>query len=389
MPRKKKEQKEKYIKIRISPNTGLTTYQVFIEPSVRSTDERYTASFAEKDYGSKDEAFAAARRDRDRALKQIDMNGSIAKARKKTISECFNEMIEYRAFDKSTKKMYKRTFNHVYKDEVGAISIIEANITHIRKCVAAHENNGQSRIDTIENVMRQTFDYAYRANYIESNPYDRFYEKVKSKKLEVPKDQELNYEEVQIILKHLENTSNRPKDDFKNRLIKHMIILIHETGIRPSEALALKKGHFDFEAKRFKLYTSLDSVRSDDGSFNIKTTKSKAGERIMPMSDLLVKTMKELFEFQPSEFLFADYFGKLCSVNDISSKIGYISKKYDIGFNMYKLRHNFATDLISNNVDPRTIVELMGHKHLNMSIYYARSNDELKHKAIGNLKSLN
>lgn len=45
---------------------------------------------------------------------------------------------------------------------------------------------------------------------------------------------------------------------------------------------------------------------------------------------------------------------------------------------MYKLRHQFSTDLIMQNNDPRTIMELMGHNNTCMTISYARSNDDKK-----------
>ena len=50
----------------------------------------------------------------------------------------------------------------------------------------------------------------------------------------------------------------------------------------------------------------------------------------------------------------------------------------------YMLRHQFSTDLLTNNVDIRTVQELMGHTSGSMSLEYARSNPELMKKAIKN-----
>ncbi|WP_442879281.1 tyrosine-type recombinase/integrase [Anaerorhabdus sp.] len=48
----------------------------------------------------------------------------------------------------------------------------------------------------------------------------------------------------------------------------------------------------------------------------------------------------------------------------------------------YQLRHLFGTDLITNNVDGRTIQELMGHASYSMSVSYARSSKERKKDAL-------
>ena len=53
---------------------------------------------------------------------------------------------------------------------------------------------------------------------------------------------------------------------------------------------------------------------------------------------------------------------------------------------MYQLRHQFSTDLITNHVDVRTVMELMGHNNTNMTVEYARSSDDLKAEALKNRK---
>ena len=54
----------------------------------------------------------------------------------------------------------------------------------------------------------------------------------------------------------------------------------------------------------------------------------------------------------------------------------------DLEFNLYRLRHNMATSLVTQQIDSRTTMEILGHAHYDMSLYYAVSNRELKEKAI-------
>ena len=53
---------------------------------------------------------------------------------------------------------------------------------------------------------------------------------------------------------------------------------------------------------------------------------------------------------------------------------------------LHSTRHSFATDLIRNNADPKTVQALMGHKTLDMTMrVYAKVNSSQKHDAIGKL----
>lgn len=59
------------------------------------------------------------------------------------------------------------------------------------------------------------------------------------------------------------------------------------------------------------------------------------------------------------------------------------SKSLGIDFHLYMLRHNVASKLITANVDPRTVMEILGHSTPVTTIgTYARSDDDLKRNAI-------
>lgn len=54
-------------------------------------------------------------------------------------------------------------------------------------------------------------------------------------------------------------------------------------------------------------------------------------------------------------------------------------------YSCHKLRHTFATELISNNVDIKTIQELLGHVNINTTQIYVHSNDSRKQNAVNSL----
>lgn len=68
---------------------------------------------------------------------------------------------------------------------------------------------------------------------------------------------------------------------------------------------------------------------------------------------------------------------------DISTAFNSAVKRAGIqDFTFHDLRHTFASRLVMRGVDLTTVKELMGHKHINMTLRYAHLSPGHKHSAI-------
>lgn len=143
-----------------------------------------------------------------------------------------------------------------------------------------------------------------------------------------------------------------------------LITLVYCCGLRISEALSLKI--------------------SDIGE--VITIKGKGGkERSIPLVDVVRKAIKELKEVCPyitdeSSFIFVNQHGKQLGRTHAAA----IIKKLSVLLGLpdytcfHAIRHSFATHLIENNADIRTVQELLGHSSLSTTQIYTKvSNKQL------------
>ena len=139
------------------------------------------------------------------------------------------------------------------------------------------------------------------------------------------------------------------------------------TGMRKGEILALQWKDIDFE-KNYIYVTK--SVAHDGDTPVIKTPKTEAGNRIVP---LLAPLREELLKRdRPKD----DYI-----ISD-DGKTPLTNRRYITMYNKYQnetgitatahmLRHSFATIAFESDLDPKSVQEILGHKQLSttMDIY--------------------
>ncbi|ETW94412.1 MAG: integrase [Candidatus Entotheonella gemina] len=151
----------------------------------------------------------------------------------------------------------------------------------------------------------------------------------------------------------------------KPHIYRVVLSAIH-TGLRKSELLSLSWNHINFEHRLVTVEVSY-------------AKKSEA--RSVPMSSRLTETWFPIRIADPNVPVFLNSKGK--PYRGISTAFNSAVKRAGIqDFTFHDLRHTFASRLVMRGVDLTTVKELMGHKHINMTLRYAHLSPGHKHSAI-------
>lgn len=139
------------------------------------------------------------------------------------------------------------------------------------------------------------------------------------------------------------------------------------TGMRKGEILALKWKDIDFN-KNYIYVTK--SVAHDGNKPVIKTPKTEAGNRIVP---LLTPLRNELLKRngKPDEYIISDDGKSPLTNRRFITLYDNYRKATGITATAHQLRHSFATIAFEADLDPKSVQEILGHKQLSttMDIY--------------------
>lgn len=366
-----KFRKEQHIEQRYNKNSDTWSFRVKLRQSNPIIDK----TFSEKDYGSARRAYDQAIIFRNQSL--VDINNGIAYCvSDKTLEEVFYENFDLFPVREETKRKYVCEYNKYIKDDIMIKNINRAYIT----------NNLNSMIkdcsdDTIQRVFtiwKKIFKTAIINEYVINNPTDGII-CPKSQKIIVKKRDK--GEEVKR--ETLDKIEDCIRDSFKgesNQVITALEVMWY-CGLRPCEVFALNKsdiknGYINVNKELGSdIATGVEYVDNENRNI-IRKCKTEASNRLVPIPSKLQEILNKYSV--EGEIMFPNRKNTYFNVSNVGNRIS----KFGIPFNMYQLRHTVATRLVTNGVDQRTIIEILGHEHIDMSIYYARSNENLKKNAL-------
>lgn len=203
-------------------------------------------------------------------------------------------------------------------------------------------------------TLRSFYKFLVKRNQIGSNPVTVIRTPKQEKKL----PRFLEYEEVKRLL------DAPPLDNWLGARDRAILEVLYSTGMRVSELVGLNMEDIDF----------LGEVVHVRG-------KGKK-ERITPIGAAALQAIQHYMEFRnrraqssgnfDSKVLFVNKHGRRLSTRSVRRKMDKYLKMagLDPSVSPHTLRHSFATHMLNNGADLRSVQELLGHQSLSTTQIY-------------------
>jgi len=203
-------------------------------------------------------------------------------------------------------------------------------------------------------TLRSFYKFLVKRAHVSSNPVVA----VRTPKQEKKLPRFLEYEDVKRLL------DTPPVDNWLGARDRAILETLYSTGMRVSELVALNMDDIDF----------LGEVVHIRG-------KGKK-ERIAPIGSSALQVIQHYMEFRnkraqsnsnfDSKVLFVNKHGRRLSTRSVRRKMDKYLKiaGLDPAISPHTLRHSFATHMLNNGADLRSVQELLGHQSLSTTQIY-------------------
>ena len=260
---------------------------------------------------------------------------------------------------KNTEVSYERDLKKMeqYLATLQITDVVQVTETHLNSYMLYLEREKFAPSTVSRNVaaMRAFFQYLLKEQVIDHDPTDH----LKPPKVEKKVPEILTVEEVDLLLK--QPSSDTPK----GLRDKAMLEILYATGIRVSELVHLELSDLNLRM-----------------GYIVCTEHSK--ERMIPFGSMARKSLEDYLDRGRPALVGAADCGRLftnCSGNPMSRQ-GFwkILKGYARAANImtditpHTLRHSFATHLIQNGADLKSVQEMLGHADISSTQMYLHMN---------------
>ena len=307
-----------------------------------------------------------------------------------TVNDLYNSWIQLkRGLKENTFSNYKYMYKMFVEPDFGKNRITDLKRSDVRgfyNFLAEEKHVQINTIDSIHTVLHQVLEIAVEDDYLRYNPSDNALKELKKAvNFEVEKRRALTVSEQEIFEAFL-----RKKGQYHRWYPVFTVMLW--TGMRVGEITGLRWCDIDLEEGSINVNHTLvyfDKRAEERCTFAINTTKTKAGERSIPM----LPKVKEAFlmekEYQREcgvksesvvdgyrDFIFVNRFGNVQHqgtlnkplrriIRDCNFEILDKNKQNDViilpKFSNHSLRHTFTTRMCEAGVNIKAMQEILGH----------------------------
>ena len=233
---------------------------------------------------------------------------------------------------------------------------LSTDINVIRSYLASLNEKQYSKATVARKLatLRSFYKFLVRTNRVSSNPVTAVRTPKQDKKL----PRFLEYEEVKKLLE------TPPADNWLGARDRAILETLYSTGIRVSELVALNMDDVDFLGE-------VIHVRGKGKKERIAPISSSALQVIQHYMEFRNKRAQNNSNFDP-RVLFVNKHGRRLSTRSVRRKMDKYLKMagLDPAISPHTLRHSFATHMLNNGADLRSVQELLGHQSLSTTQVY-------------------
>ncbi len=274
------------------------------------------------------------------------------------LSKFVDYLANVKELSKNTLDSYKRDISQYisFLDERQIEDIQYTNKTTIITYLLYLQKSGKATSTISRNLasIRSFYQFLLNEKHIDRDP---------TISLESPKSEKklpsvLSLKEVELLLTQPDDRNEKGIRD------KAMLELLYATGIRVSELVSLN-------------YTDLNL---DMGYIKCKHSPTK--ERVIPIGSIAKKAIERfvnecrisLVRDESEQALFVNYHGTRLTRQGFWKIIKMYTQKTKIGKRItpHTLRHSFATHLLQNGADLRSVQEMLGHSDISTTQIYTQ-----------------
>ena len=267
-------------------------------------------------------------------------------------------LIDERHYSLQTKLAYEDDVAHFFEflEETGNSDYLNITFQDARVYLAYLHDKEYSRNTISRKIssLRSFYQFLIKNEWIKDNPFSYIQMKKKNNKLP-----NFLYEKEIAIL--FDSVSGQSLLDKRNRAL---LELLYATGIRVSECVSIELNDLDID-------NGIVLINGKGGKQRYVPFGSFCTDALI---DYISSTRVELMiKYQCThEKLFINHHGQVLTAKGVQYILDKLIKKSSLTTNIHPhiFRHTFATHLLDNGADMRTVQELLGHSSLSSTQIY-------------------
>ena len=277
----------------------------------------------------------------------------------------------------NTQANYNFVKGILRKEAFGSMRIDKVKLSDAKAWLIKLQKDGRgySTIHSVRGVVRPAFEMAVNDDLIRKNPFG--FELATVVVNDIVTREAITRAQERAFLKFIQ-------EDNCYRKYYDGIYILFNTGLRISEFCGLTLSDIDFKKKRIRVDHQLQRKR--DMEYIIEDTKTKSGERYVPMSQQVMDCFRRIMDNRkvPNQepmidgytgFLFLDKNGMPMVALHWEHYFKHILNKYN---SIYKVqlpkitphvcRHTFCSNMAKSGMSPKTLQYIMGHSDISVTL---------------------